>query len=151
MFWEPSPKSEYGERTKIKRPNRKVIQEGMSMLNTEIGKWGNEWKRNMRGENFAAAACLQHGDFEYVFKMNSQEVIDSFVFTQDRDFGEGQSHGEFVLGPNSTGIFRGTLNTTVPKDGIIKNAGYCNIRSPKNRVRPSYSGVVISYKPRKYH
>lgn len=44
------------------------------------------------------------------------------------------SRSRLEMSSTGTGIFSGTLNTRLPKDGKIKYAGYCNITSyPKER------------------
>ena len=56
------------------------------------------------------------------------------ITIKDRDFNEGNSSCEFVLNENKNGEFRGIIDTTLPKDGITKEAGYCNISCNRKKV-----------------
>lgn len=129
-YWEPDRKSGY--KTKIIKPNSTLIKEGLKDLKGEVEKFKEELIGKLRCDS---AFVVWHGDYEVVWKFDSKHVVDSWVFTADRDHNEGKSSGSFVLGPNKKAIFHGYLDTEVPKDGVNKNAGYCNIRSPKNMVR----------------
>jgi len=75
-----------------------------------------------------------HGDYLYQWKFDNQEVIDDWVVTADNDNLEGYSHNEFVLSKNKTGLWRGYVDTEVPKSGYLHKTGYCNITSPYNYV-----------------
>ena len=137
-FWEPDRKSGY--KTKIKKPTPVMIKEGLGQMKGEISK--------LKDEVVSAARCdqlmmLHHGDYEVVWKFNSKEAVDSWVVTTDADHSEGNSRAEFVFGANQKSIFKGYINTDVPKDGIIKNSGYCNIRSPQNMVLDLFTILSI--------
>ncbi|CAE1257367.1 MACROD [Acanthosepion pharaonis] len=60
-----------------------------------------------------------------------QEEIDKWVITCDSDHNEGSSKALFELNKNGNGLFHGHLSTKLPKDGIVKDAGYVNLRSPR--------------------
>lgn len=141
LFHEQHKKSNYAERIKISsrkgqnKDHLKNAREGLGILKEETVKWGKEWKRALRGENVRYCEEFHnynHGDYEYAYNMNEVEDVSKWIVTTDNDLGEGKSSAEFILGPRSTGIFRGHLNQNVPKDGVIKRAGYANIRSPAN-------------------
>ena len=70
---------------------------------------------------------------------DNQDAIDEWIITSDRDHLEGESQAEFLLSKQKTGIFKGKISTKAPKDGKIKYAGYCNIKSPPNYVSLVYS------------
>lgn len=101
------------------------------MIGQEAAKLKEEVVCKVRCDSLAP---LQHGDYEIVWKFDSKPAVDNWVVTADQDHNEGHSNAEFVLGANCRGVFRGHLDVDVPKDGVIKNAGYCNIRSPINRI-----------------
>lgn len=127
-FWEADKKGGY--KTKIvRKPVVVAVKEGMKELEKEAKKLKTEVACTLRCDSSFA---VFHGDYEIIWKFDSYDMIGSWVTTSDSDHNEGKSVSSFVLGPNKSALFRGTLNTDVPKDGIIKNAGYCNIRSPKN-------------------
>lgn len=65
---------------------------------------------------------------------DKQNVLDNFIVTNDSDHNEGNSVSTFEIGKAGRGIFHGNLDCRVPKDGKIKRAGYCAIRSKRVRV-----------------
>ena len=132
-FWEPDRRGGYN--TKIKRTTKQHVKEGMKLLGPELKKWQEEWKRKLACDE---VVDLQPGDYEVLWKFDKQETIDDWTVTADSDHNEGKSKAQFLLGRNRTGIFMGKTNIKPPKDGIIKSAGYCNIRSPRNMVSECY-------------
>ncbi|CAH2247472.1 jg27957 [Pararge aegeria aegeria] len=67
---------------------------------------------------------------------NEPRVVEQFVATCDSDHNEGYSSCGFGMSPAGRGLFHGYLDTRVPKDGRIKKAGYCAIRS--QRIRKAF-------------
>jgi len=128
-FWEPDKKSGY--KTKIKKPSKILIKDGFQEIKGEVAKFKEEVVTKLRCDNLTT---LLNGDHEIVWKFDNHEVVNTWIVTADSDHNEGQSKGAFLLGANQKGVFRGYLNAEKPKNGIIKNSGYCNIRSPKNMV-----------------
>ena len=108
------------------------FQKGIKMMKEEFSKFGEEQKIKWRMDSFVNQ---EHGDFERPFCFNTQEEIDRWIVSCDSDNGEGYSRADFELGKNNTGIFHGYLDNRVPKDGVLKDAGYCNITSPIQMVR----------------
>lgn len=111
---------------------------GMKRMPGEISKFKEEVKWKFRCDNLA---MIEHNDYEVVWKFDNKEVFDGWVVSTDRDSNAGNSTGEFVCADNNHGLFRGHIDTTLPKDGITKRTGFCNVRSPPNfisfsRVRP---------------
>lgn len=74
------------------------------------------------------------GEIDTVFEFGKQEDIDKFVATADSDHNEGYSHCTFKLNQSGYGLFSGVLDSTVPKQGQITKAGYCNITSLRAMV-----------------
>ena len=70
------------------------------------------------------------------FQLTSEAAIRDWIVTTDRDNADGQSRAELVLGRNGKAVLRGTLDTTVPKDGSKQRAGYCNMRCLRPQVSP---------------
>lgn len=64
-----------------------------------------------------------------------QSDIEKWVTTADSDHGEGTSTASLEMSSAGHGLFHGNLQTAMPRDGRIKKAGYCNIRSLRSRVR----------------
>ena len=129
-------KSGYGESRR--RPVRDVLKENVLKIRPELQKYGEELKEKFRCDS---VYMQEAGDYEVFWKFDNTETIDSWIVTTDSDHREGQSQADFALSRNKTGIFQGNLNTTPPKDGIIKQSGYCNIRSPANFVSMGRFGI----------
>jgi len=110
-------------------------QEGIKMVGPEMSKFKEEVINTLQCDNWKG---IQHGDYELLWKFDNKELISSWIATADQDNNQGHSTAEFVITPNNRGLFRGCIDTTVPKDGVIKRTGYCNIRSPPNFVRSSF-------------
>ncbi|CAG5127123.1 unnamed protein product [Candidula unifasciata] len=72
----------------------------------------------------------EHGNYQVVFRFDTQEIVSSWIVSTDKDNNQGQSTADFVLTQNRTGLFRGNLCTEVPKDGKTKYAGFANITCP---------------------
>ncbi|KAJ8898255.1 hypothetical protein PR048_003615, partial [Dryococelus australis] len=73
------------------------------------------------------------GEVDVVWKFGSPEVHSKWVTTSDSDHNEGFSKCELSVSPTGNALFSGSLNTQVPRDGRIKKAGYCNMRSMRAR------------------
>ena len=132
MFYEPDKTG--GRRKPTEYSLYEHWRDGIKLVGGEISKFKEEVVWKLRCDNWAQ---IQHGDYELLWKFDNKEMINSWIVSADQDSNEGYSTAEFVITPNNRGLFRGCLDTTVPKDGIIKRAGYCNIRSPPNFVRSS--------------
>ncbi len=109
-----------------------VLQEGFHQIGPELNMWKEEVK-----SKFLCDAILDQfpGDYEIMWKFDNKSTINEWTISADSDHNEGYSWAEFTLGKNRTGIFKGHIDTTVPKDGKTKSAGYVNMRSPRNFVR----------------
>lgn len=69
-----------------------------------------------------------------MFKFNSEEALGKWVVTSDKDNREGNSSAQLVLGRSGKALFRGTIDTTRPRDGATQRAGYANMRCMRPRV-----------------
>jgi len=130
MFYEPYKAGE--PRKPIEISPYKDWKEGVKLIGGEVSKFKDEVVWKFRCDHLFA---VQHGDYEILWKFDNQETIDSWNVTSDKDNNEGQSTAELVMTANHHALFQGRLDTTVPKDGITKRAGYCSMRSPPNFVR----------------
>jgi len=83
--------------------------------------------------------CASTGEIDIVWQFSQPETLSQWVTTSDSDHNEGHSTCELSLNKGGKGLFMGTLSTEVPKDGRIKKAGYCNMRS----IRPRVSCLLI--------
>jgi NADH dehydrogenase [ubiquinone] 1 alpha subcomplex assembly factor 1 len=74
------------------------------------------------------------GEIDIVWQFSQPGALSQWVTTSDSDHSEGYSTCKLSLSTGGKGLFMGTLSTQVPKDGRIKKAGYCNMRSLRPRV-----------------
>lgn len=65
---------------------------------------------------------------------NEASTLEKFVTTSDSDHNEGFSKCSLEMSEAGRARFHGYLDVRVPKDGRIKKAGYCAMRSKRIRV-----------------
>lgn len=128
-FWEPDKKGGY--KSKIKKPTKTMVKEGLTMFGGELNKLKKEAYDKVIQDPILD---LEHGDYEVCWKFDNENVIKEWTLTTDSDHNEGKSKAEFILGKNKTGFFQGVINTDLPQDGFTKRAGYANIKSPRSMV-----------------
>ena len=128
-FWEPHKKGKYAK--KIKFAPVDALRYGIKEIPKEMKKFKDEI---IAGIKYDRLYGMEHNDYEILWRFNSHESLEPWIVTCDSDFNEGKSTAEFILNKNKKGLFCGNLSTEVPKDGIVKNSGYCNITSPVNEV-----------------
>ncbi|CAH1792235.1 unnamed protein product [Owenia fusiformis] len=130
ILWEKDRKSGY------KKDNKKTpkehIKTGLGMMKDEMKLFGQETVEKFKCEKADMIFGFDQGEFQKVWSFNSQEDIEKWTVTSDGDNNEGKSKCLFSLNENRKGYFHGTIDRTVPKTGINKYAGYCNIKSPRN-------------------
>nr|CAG4641836.1 EOG090X091L [Eurycercus lamellatus] len=129
MFYEDHPKSGY-QNSKSKKPlppRTERIREGLKELKNEIKIWKNEVVDGLHLDPIMTLPLPGEVDLQWIF--NSSTNLNDWISTCDQDHGEGFSSCSLSLSPAGKGLFSGTLNTQVPKDGKIKASGYCNMRS----------------------
>jgi hypothetical protein len=91
--------------------------------------------------------CCFLGEIDVLWCFNEQAVIDKFVTTCDSDHNEGFSSCSLEMSKAGRALFHGNLDLRVPKDGRIKKAGYCAMRSQRIRVRKSYRTISLALRP----
>lgn len=128
-FWEKDEKGGYN--TKQQVPFKDRMRLGLQELKQEISLWAEEMK-----EDFESDPILVNrpGETDVVWKFGDEESLKKWVVTCDSDHGEGFSNCNLSLTNNGKGLFSGELSTRVPKDGKVKRAGYCNIKTLRARV-----------------
>ena len=114
----------------------------MKELKNEIQLWKEEVKEHLQGDPILA---YRRGEIDIKWQFNTPESLAQWVTTNDSDHNEGFSSCEVRLSPGGKGLFSGILSTQVPKDGRIKRAGYCNMRSLRARVRLLDVQIVLSF------
>ncbi|XP_076045279.1 complex I intermediate-associated protein 30 [Oratosquilla oratoria] len=127
LFWEKDVKGGYASKEKISR--KTMIQEGMKQLREEISLWKQEVKEKFEDDSI----IVRPGDMDKVWVFDKKEALDKWIVTCDSTHAEGFSTASLETSPAGHAVFSGTLSTRVPKDGKIKKAGYCNMRSLQPR------------------
>ena len=118
-----------------------MVKDGVKMIGSEMALWREEMKEKLMAD--INVFDIKHEDYEYVWKFHDQKSIEDWKVTTDKDNNEGFSQASFTFSKNKTGLFHGYLSQKVPKDGIVKRTGYCNIRSPTKFVSFNWSFTYI--------
>lgn len=69
------------------------------------------------------------------WQFNDKTNLEDWVVSCDSDHNEGYSTCSLNVSPVGKGLFSGNLSTQLVRDGKVKKAGYCNIKS----IRPTKS------------
>lgn len=104
---------------------------GLEIIKTDLPKYAQEWKERLI---FDQDIFPEHGDFEYFKRFNGEDSVKDWMVSTDQDTSQGKSTATLTTTSAGTALFQGVLNTEVPKDGQSTHAGYCNIRSPLNKL-----------------
>lgn len=130
LFYEKDEKGGYKDRRP--QPSKiQMIRDGMKELKQEIAMWTEEVKVAFESDPFY---IYRAGETDVIWKFGNTEALSNWVVTSDSDHNEGYSTCSLTLNKQGKGMFSGNLSTRVPKDGRIKRAGYCNIRTLRARV-----------------
>lgn len=131
-FWEKDPKGGYG-RENLGVSRTQLIRDGLKELRQEIKLWKEEVK-----EKFECDPILIYrpGETDMLWKFDTPDSLNNWITTSDSDHNEGNSSCSLSITPHQKCLFSGSLSTEVPKDGRVKKAGYCNMKSI--RVRKSF-------------
>nr|CAD7459854.1 unnamed protein product [Timema tahoe] len=136
-FWEKDRKGGYNqENPKISR--KQLIQIGLKELKQEIRLWKDEVTEKLRSDPILV---YRPGEVDIVWQFGSDECHKQWVTTSDKDHREGFSTCQLSVSPMGKALFSGTLDTRVPRDGHIKKAGYCNMKSI--RARKSFKREAV--------
>lgn len=129
LFWEPDRKGGYNK--DAPRVSRKqLILEGLRDLKQEVRLWREEVTEKLTSD---PVLVFRPGETDVVWDFNDPATLAQWVASSDSDHNEG--HSRCTLEPSEAGraLFAGEVRTLVPKDGKIKRAGYCNIKSMRAR------------------
>ncbi|XP_073984676.1 complex I intermediate-associated protein 30 [Rhodnius prolixus] len=131
LFWESDPKGGYKSKNVTSRVQ--LIKDGFSELKNELILFGKECFQKLESD---PVVLYQPGLIDKQWELHKKEHLDQWITTCDSDHGEGFSSCELTINNSGNGLFSGCLSTQVPKDGVIKRAGYCSVRT--KRVRKSF-------------
>ena len=129
-FWEPN-KSDVVDMTEEDMTTGELIDEGLRVIREGIPKFKEEMKNKIKCDQMYLG---DHGDYEYVAEFNGKNSLKDWVVSSDKDSNEGNSKAFLTVSQSNKALFHGYLNTDKPNDGRSKRMGYCNLRSPHNKV-----------------
>ncbi|XP_075983044.1 complex I intermediate-associated protein 30 [Anticarsia gemmatalis] len=131
LFHESHRKSGY--ETELKVSNWEHLKNGFKELKQELKLFKQEIIDLIETDPLLIA---RPGETDLLWCFNEPNVLDKFVTTADSDHNEGFSKCSLEMSSAGRARFHGYLDVRVPKDGRIKKAGYCAMRS--KRVRKSF-------------
>ncbi|XP_076756898.1 complex I intermediate-associated protein 30 [Xylocopa sonorina] len=86
------------------------------------------FKQELRSSYGLHSTIVPPYEHDIVWKFDgTQKSLDRWIVNSDKDYNHGYSIANLELSPTGTGIFYGTLDTRIPKDGRTIRSGYCNI------------------------
>ncbi|XP_013782041.1 complex I intermediate-associated protein 30, mitochondrial-like isoform X1 [Limulus polyphemus] len=127
-FWERDIKGPR-YRKKTERNYLDDMKYGIKELKNEVQLWKEEMSEKFQYD----PKVYMPDDSEIVWTFDTKEKLNQWVCTSDSDNKDGFSHCDLTLSKNKKGLFSGFLDCRVPKDGQIKESGYCNIRCLRAR------------------
>lgn len=126
LFYERSKKDKYDRELAEKVPKKKLILDGLKQLKNEIKMWRDELSEKLKND---PVLVYRPGEVDVAFQFDQKNELDRWIVTADSDHNEGFSTATFEKSPAGYAMFSGYVQSAVPKDGRVKRAGYCNIRS----------------------
>lgn len=123
-FFEQHRKGGYD--TEIKLSYWEHIKNGFKEIKGEFKLLKQEIKDLLEMDLLLVA---RPGETDILWCFNDTSVLDNFVTTSDSDHNEGFSTCSLDMSNACRARFHGYLDLRVPKDGRIKRAGYCSMRS----------------------
>ncbi|XP_050293344.1 complex I intermediate-associated protein 30, mitochondrial [Anthonomus grandis grandis] len=103
---------------------------GWSELKKEVKIWCGEVKELLDGDPIRA---WRPGETDIAWRFKSEDSLDKWIVTSDSDHNEGSSHCTLERNMYGNAVFSGHISLQVPKDGQVKRAGYCNIKTMRAR------------------
>ena len=109
----------------------KQMSEGLEIIKRGLPKWKKDFYGRL---NFDENFMMEHNDFEYFTKFNSN-TVKQWSVTSDAEASCGKSSANLTTSPSGKGLFCGYLNLEPVQDGYTKKSGFCNISAPPNKVK----------------
>lgn len=146
-LWINDEKGGYGNKNKLP-PIHQRLPDGFRQLKDEFKLYKKELYEDFLWLN--TPLVIRPGEIDIVWKFGKESSLDDWITTSDSDHNEGFSKCELTLTKDGMGLFSGELNKTVPKDGKIARAGYCNMKTKTfrvcNQVDDFLYKIIIVYK-----
>ncbi|XP_030764685.1 complex I intermediate-associated protein 30, mitochondrial [Sitophilus oryzae] len=128
-FFERSEKGGY-ESNRPLPPFKERMRMGLAELKKEVALWSEELKEKFKDDPIL---LYRRGEVDVVYKFQNEDSLNKWIVTSDKDHNEGFSSSSLELTNHGKALFSGELVLRVPKDGRVKRAGYCNIKTVKPR------------------
>lgn len=126
LFHEKSKKDKYEKDPTENVPKKKLILDGLKLLKDEIKLWREEMTEKLKMDPIL---ITRPGEVDIAFKFTEDKDFNRWVISADSDHNEGFSSAKLEKSNAGYGLFNGFVTSTVPKDGRVKRAGYCNMKS----------------------
>ncbi|XP_003737178.1 probable complex I intermediate-associated protein 30, mitochondrial [Galendromus occidentalis] len=125
-FWNPDPRRDRED----PHGNLWHLWNGSKIFVKECERAADEWKEKLHLDR----ARYHLGEVVPQYLFREQKDRDLFYTITDSDWNQGFSKAEFVGTRQGSGLFRGVLDTRVPRDGVTKRAGIAVLQSfPKTK------------------
>ncbi|XP_071453819.1 complex I intermediate-associated protein 30, mitochondrial [Hetaerina americana] len=124
-FWERDPRSGYPSTVEIPSKTQ-LIRNGIKELKKEIQLWKEEVKEKLESD---PVVIYRPDELDIFWQFGPPEELSKWVTSSDSDHNQGFSTCELTISRAGKGLFQGNLCVDPPKDGKVKRAGYCNMRS----------------------
>lgn len=129
-FWERDDKGGYRDESKLPQLKDR-LREGLKELKHEVGLWSEELKERFENDPILT---YRPGEVDVQWQFGTEDSLKKWLVTSDSDNNEGFSKSSLTLTKEGKGLFSGNLDMRIPKDGRVKRAGYCNMKTLRVRV-----------------
>lgn len=128
-LWERDDKSGY----KPKEPPpqfKERMRLGLTELKKEIKLWSQEVKETWEGD---PVLIYRPGEVDVAWRFTDENSLDKWIVSSDADNNEGFSHCTLSRTSYGKALFSGNICLRIPKDGRVKRAGYCNMKTLRHK------------------
>ncbi len=94
-------------------------------------KWFDEQYHAWVTNDVAANFHVEDEELQIIYRFNHPSTFSQFQIGCDSHWDEGFSSCELLPTSYGTALFRGCIDTDVPKTGTIQKAGWANVKSKR--------------------
>ncbi|KAJ8980185.1 hypothetical protein NQ317_011430 [Molorchus minor] len=128
-FWEKDDKGGYKDNRPLPSIKERM-RDGLKELKHEIALWSEEVKEKLESD---LLLVYRPDEVDVAWQFENEESLNNWIVTSDSDNGEGYSKCSLTLTNHKKALFSGHLSLRVPRDGKVKRAGYCNMKTLRAR------------------